>query len=64
MSKRQIEISTNPKSAKMRVDELSTEKDKYDELGRNLTEQKRRQNAVRWTRVKYYRGRLLDPGPI
>tara|TARA_Y100001963_G_C6777437_1_gene448046 strand:+ start:797 stop:1081 length:285 start_codon:yes stop_codon:yes gene_type:complete len=32
--------------------------DEYDEYGRNITEQERRQNKVPWIKVKYIRGRL------
>lgn len=36
--------------------------DEYDNLGRNVTEQERRQNKVPWVRVKYHKGRLyIDP---
>jgi len=39
----------------------STDKDKdeYDNLGRNITEQARRQNKVPWVKVKYVSGRLF-----
>jgi hypothetical protein len=33
----------------------------YDSLGRNLSEQEKRQNAVPWIKVKYHRGRLFIP---
>ena len=33
----------------------------YDSLGRNLSEQEKRQNAVPWVKVKYVRGRLFIP---
>lgn len=32
--------------------------DEYDSLGRNITEQERRQNKVPWVKVKYVAGRL------
>lgn len=36
--------------------------DEYDNLGRNITEQERRQNKVPWVKVKYVSGRLyIDP---
>lgn len=36
--------------------------DEYDSLGRNVTEQERRQNKVPWIKVKYISGRLyIDP---
>lgn len=36
--------------------------DKYDYLGRNITEQERRQNKIPWVKVKYVSGRLyIDP---
>mgnify|MGYP001362818267 FL=1 len=36
--------------------------DEYDSLGRNTTEQERRQNKVPWVKVKYISGRLyIDP---
>ncbi len=34
----------------------------YDSLGRNLSEQEKRQNAVPWVKVKYICGRLFIPG--
>lgn len=30
----------------------------YDSLGRNITEQERRQNKIPWVKVKYVSGRL------
>lgn len=36
-------------------DEKREREDEYDIYGRNITEQKRRQNAVSWVRVKYGR---------
>jgi len=33
----------------------------YDSLGRNLSEQEKRQNAVPWIKVKYINGRLFIP---
>ena len=37
-------------------------KDKYDFLGRNITEQERRQNNVPWVKVVYNHGKLfIDP---
>lgn len=36
--------------------------DEYDSLGRNITEQERRQNKIPWVKVKYVYGRLyIDP---
>lgn len=36
--------------------------DEYDYLGRNITEQERRQNKIPWIKVKYISGRLyIDP---
>tara|TARA_B110000858_G_C17567132_1_gene365129 strand:+ start:108 stop:386 length:279 start_codon:yes stop_codon:yes gene_type:complete len=36
--------------------------DEYDDLGRNVTEQERRQNKVPWIRVKYHNGKIyVDP---
>lgn len=36
--------------------------DEYDILGRNITEQERRQNKIPWVKVKYISGRLyIDP---
>ena len=35
--------------------------DEYDSLGRNITEQERRQNKVPWVKVKYISGRLFIP---
>ena len=36
--------------------------DEYDILGRNITEQERRQNKIPWVKVKYISGRLyVDP---
>ena len=64
MTKRQIEISTNPKNTKMRFEHLIFDGNEYDRFGRNISEQKKRQNAVKWTRVKYHKGRLVDRGPI
>lgn len=37
----------------------STDEDEYDNLGRNITEQARRQNKVPWVKVKYVSGRLF-----
>tara|TARA_B100000575_G_C22690761_1_gene418905 strand:- start:14 stop:298 length:285 start_codon:yes stop_codon:yes gene_type:complete len=33
--------------------------DEYDSLGRNITEQERRQNKVPWVKVKYVSGKLF-----
>ncbi len=33
--------------------------DEYDILGRNITEQERRQNKVPWVKVEYISGRLF-----
>jgi len=33
--------------------------DEYDELGRNITEQERRQNKVPWVKVRYIEGKLF-----
>lgn len=33
--------------------------DEYDELGRNITEQERRQNKVPWVKVRYIQGKLF-----
>lgn len=57
MKKREYEFSTNFKSVKMRTDNI-IEEDKYDYLGRNLTNQIRNQNSVKWITVKYVNGRL------
>ena len=35
--------------------------DVYDEYGRNLTEQQRRQNKIPWIKVKYHNGRIVFP---
>jgi predicted NAD-dependent protein-ADP-ribosyltransferase YbiA (DUF1768 family) len=35
--------------------------DEYDSLGRNVTEQERRQSKVPWVKVKYISGRLFIP---
>jgi len=35
--------------------------DEYDNLGRNITEQERRQNKVPWVKVKYCNGKLFIP---
>jgi len=64
MSKRQIENSTNPKNTKMRFEHLIFDGNEYDRFGRNISEQKNRQNVVKWTRVRYHKGRLVDRGPI
>lgn len=64
MLKRQIENSTNPKNTKMRYNYLIFDSNEYDRFGRNISEQKKRQNAVKWTRVRYHKGRLVDRGPI
>ena len=37
----------------------SADEDEYDNLGRNITEQARRQNKVPWVKVKYVSGRLF-----
>ena len=33
--------------------------DNYDDYGRNISEQEKRQNKVPWTKVKYVNGKLL-----
>lgn len=33
--------------------------DEYDERGRNITEQERRQNKVPWVKVRYIQGKLF-----
>jgi hypothetical protein len=35
--------------------------DIFDNLGRNITQQEKRQNMVPWIRVKYLNGRLKIP---
>lgn len=40
---------------------INFEPDNYDEYGRNLTEQMKRQNKIPWIKVKYNRGRLVIP---
>jgi len=35
--------------------------DEYDSLGRNVTEQERRQSKVPWVKVKYISGKLFIP---
>lgn len=64
MTKRHNEETTNPKNAKIRFEHLIFDNNEYDRFGRNLAEQKKRQNAVKWTRVRYHKGRLVDRGPI
>lgn len=37
--------------------------DEYDYLGRNITEQERRQNKVPWVKIRYVSGKLyINPG--
>ena len=64
MTKRHNEESTNPKNTKMRYNYLIFDSNEYDRFGRNISEQKKRQNAVKWTKVRYHKGRLVDRGPI
>ncbi len=56
--------STNKKSLDTRVECLISDCQEYDRLGRNISEQRRRQNKVKWTVVKYNKGRLVNRGPI
>ncbi len=47
---------TSPKKLRL------NRKDEYDSLGRNITEQERRQNKVPWVKVVYNHGKLfIDP---
>lgn len=48
----------------MKIESLVSDCQEYDRLGRNISEQRRRQNKIQWTKVKYSRGRLVDKGPI
>ncbi len=64
MTKRQLEISTNPKNTKMRYNYLIFDSDEYDRFGRNISEQKKRQNDVNWARARYHKSRLVDRGPF
>ena len=48
----------------MKIESLISDCQEYDRLGRNMSEQRRRQNKIQWTKVKYNRGRLVDKGPI
>ena len=64
MTKRHNEESTNPKNTKTRYNYLIFDGNEYDRFGRNISEQKNRQNAVKWTRVRYHKGRLVDRSPI
>ena len=48
----------------MKIESLISDCQEYDRLGRNMSEQRRRQNKIQWTKVKYSRGRLVDKGPI
>ena len=45
------------------LDLLVDSKD-YDRLGRNTAEQRKRQNEIPWTKVRYHRGRLINKGPV
>ncbi len=36
----------------------------YDSRGRNLKEQRSRQNKIPWVKVKYHRGRIIIPYEI
>jgi hypothetical protein len=60
------ELERYKKKLEVYQDELNHSKkqrsiftDEYDELGRNITEQEKRQNEVPWVRVKYVEGRLF-----
>lgn len=64
MNKRHCEDSTNSKSSKIRNNFLIQDCQEYDRFGRNISEQRRRQESVKWTKVKYQNGRLVDKGPI
>jgi len=64
MTKRHNEETTNPKSTKMRYNYLIFDGNEYDRFGRNISEQKKRQNAVKWTKARYHKGRLVDRSPI
>lgn len=64
MTKRHNEESTNPKNTKTRYNYLIFDSDEYDRFGRNISEQKKRQNDVKWTRVRYHKSRLVDRGPF
>lgn len=48
----------------MKIESLISDCQEYDRFGRNMSEQRRRQNKIQWTKVKYNRGRLVDKGPI
>jgi len=48
----------------MKIESLVSDCQEYDRLGRNISEQRRRQNKIQWTKVKYRGGRLVDKGPI
>lgn len=59
-----VNKSTNVKALNMRIESLVADCQEYDRLGRNTSEQRRRQNKIPWTKVKYEKGRLVDRGPI
>ena len=59
-----VNKSTNPKALDTRIESLVADCQEYDRLGRNLSEQRRRQNKIPWTKVRYERCRLVDRGPI
>jgi len=44
---------TNPRK------KINSNVERYDDYGRNISEQERRQNKVPWIKVKYRNGRLL-----
>jgi len=46
-------FNTSPKKRRARYE------DEYDNYGRNITEQERRQNRVPWVKVKYVNGKLF-----
>jgi len=46
-------FNTSPRKRRARYE------DEYDNYGRNITEQERRQDRVPWVKVKYVNGKLL-----
>lgn len=59
-----VNKSTNVKALNMKIESLVSDCQEYDRLGRNISEQRRRQNKIPWTKVRYERGRLVDRGLI
>lgn len=49
-------FNTSPRKRRARFE------DEYNDYGRNITEQERRQDRVPWIKVKYVNGRLFISG--